>query len=471
MTTIARRTHCTRMQAIVRIMVGLWFLLLMSASFCDAAAADKGMRITTFSVEITPRLGRPVGLGFIPIFQTTEHPLLARGILLRDAGTACVICTLDLMEVHNESYDLLRQTIAAASDVPESHVALHCIHQHTAPAISTSAQRLELSADDPRRIATAMYLAESAQKLSVAIRASRKHWQRVDRLGTGRAVVDRVASNRRLEQADGSIRGRSSSTKSAPELRLLPEGLIDPWVRTISFEDGDRPIVQLHYYASHPQSYYSDGRVSYDVPGILRERLEIQTGAFQLYLTGCGGDVAFGKYNDGSPAARSALTARLQAGVQRSLASLKRQPVEPLIWSVEPLRFPLRTDPAFSETTNRQILNNPSAGTSRRRKAAIALAWIERVKSGKPVELSCLAIGRVKLLHLPGEPFVQYQLAAQRMRPNQFICVAGYGDCGMGYIGGDRIFTDRGGYEQTYAFAGPSEQLLLATIEKLLAGK
>jgi hypothetical protein len=54
------------------------------------------------------------------------------------------------------------------------------------------------------------------------------------------------------------------------------------------------------------------------------------------------------------------------------------------------------------------------------------LAWIERVQSGKPVELSCLSIGQVKMLHLPGEPFVQYQLAAQKMLPDQFVCVVGW---------------------------------------------
>ena len=47
------------------------------------------------------------------------------------------------------------------------------------------------------------------------------------------------------------------------------------------------------------------------------------------------------------------------------------------------------------------------------------------------------------------QAFVQYQLAAQKMQPNRFVCVAGYGDCGMGYIGGDRIDTDGGGYEQS----------------------
>ena len=45
------------------------------------------------------------------------------------------------------------------------------------------------------------------------------------------------------------------------------------------------------------------------------------------------------------------------------------------------------------------------------------------------------------------------------MQPNDFVWIAGCGDCGMGDIGGDRIFTDQGGYEQTDAFLAPGEQL------------
>ena len=37
---------------------------------------------------------------------------------------------------------------------------------------------------------------------------------------------------------------------------------------------------------------------------------------------------------------------------------------------------------------------------SQRRKAAIALAWIHRAESGKPVELSCLTIGFAGGIHI-----------------------------------------------------------------------
>ena len=429
---------------------------------------DDGLRITTFSADITPSLGQPVGLGFIPLLQTAEHPLLARGILLQDAGASCVICTLDWMEVHNESYDFLRQRIGEAAGVPASHVALHCLHQHTAPAISTAAQRWQLKETDPRRIASAEYLLDVSNRVAAAIHTSQTNWRQVMRIGSGRATVERVASSRRIERTDGSIQGRGSNTKSSPQLRELEEGLIDPWVRTVSLENNDGALVQIHYYASHPQSFYGDGRASYDVPGMIRARLERTSSVFQLYVTGCGGDVAFGKYNDGSRESRAEIAARLQDGIERSIAGLERHPVGRMEWSTEAVRLPLRTDDEFSEASNRRILDDPKSSESQRRKAAIALAWIERCGSGHPLELSCLSISHVQMLHLPGEPFVQYQLAAQQMRPDRFVCVAGYGDCGMGYIGGDRIFTDLGGYEQTYSFAGPCESLFIATIRTLL---
>ena len=47
---------------------------------------------------------------------------------------------------------------------------------------------------------------------------------------------------------------------------------------------------------------------------------------------------------------------------------------------------------------------------------------------------------------MPGELFVEYQLAAQDMRPGGFVAMAAYGDYGPGYIG-TRIAYSQGGYE------------------------
>jgi hypothetical protein len=72
------------------------------------------------------------------------------------------------------------------------------------------------------------------------------------------------------------------------------------------------------------------------------------------------------------------------------------------------------------------------------------------------------------VLHLPGEPFVEYQLHAQKLRPDAFVCVAGYGDGGPGYIPAAHAYLE-GGYEPTVALAGPeSEEILHRAIQKAL---
>ena len=72
------------------------------------------------------------------------------------------------------------------------------------------------------------------------------------------------------------------------------------------------------------------------------------------------------------------------------------------------------------------------------------------------------------MLHLPGEPFIHYQLLAQRSRKDDFVCVAGYGDGGMGYIPLRESYA-QGGYEPTWSFIVPeSEELLTKAIKELL---
>ena len=99
----------------------------------------------------------------------------------------------------------------------------------------------------------------------------------------------------------------------------------------------------------------------------------------------------------------------------------------------------------------------------------VVLRW-PNAKLGKPEtsSVSRLRIGPADLLHLPGEPFVEYQLHAQAAREDRFVAVAGYGEGGPGYICTDRAFAE-GGYEPTASSVGPpTEAILKAAIEELL---
>ena len=422
-------------------------------------------KIATFQCEITPPLGQPVGMGFIKTMETVEHPLMAKGVIVVDETAqphgVYVLCGLDLMEVHNSSYDVLRQQVAEAVGTTASRVAPHCLHQHTAPAFNRDVLQLKLGENHPRRVATAKYWEQTVGTISAAVKQAMGNLKPLTHLGTSQARVDRVASNRRIQQEDGTILMRSSRTKD-PALQAAPEGLIDPWLKTVTFYSGEIAVAQLHYYATHPQSFYNDKRVSWDTCGIARERLQQDSGVFQVYFTGCGGDIAMGKYNDGSLEARDQLTNRLYDAMQRSVAEVHRESIQHMRWDIEPFQFPPRTEPEFSlEASQRNLQENLVAATN--------ISFIRRRRAGQAVELNCLTINNLQILHLPGEPFVLYQLAAQRLSPTAFVAVAGYGDGGVGYIGSDRMYSDKGGYEQTYAFSGPCEQPLIEAIGKLLA--
>ena len=108
---------------------------------------------------------------------------------------------------------------------------------------------------------------------------------------------------------------------------------------------------------------------------------------------------------------------------------------------------------------------SPDEKPAKRNNAAFQLAWLKRRQ--RPIDFACLDLGRALVLHLPGEPFVEYQLKAQELRPDAFVCVAGYGDDGPGYIPTNRAYLE-GGYEPTVALAAPSEELMTGAIAKLL---
>jgi hypothetical protein len=433
-----------------------------------AAEPPGELRVATFAADVTPRLGEGPCIGFMPQVLRVEHPLYAKGVVLTDAGGTYVLCALDYVGVCNDTYDLFRKTIAAAAGTAPGRVAVQSLHQHTAPCLDANGQQL-LYRDKPVRLSNDLeFAAQTAGKVADAVREAAKKTRRVTHVGTSRAKVERVASNRRVVRPDGSIAVRLSACKD-PLLRQAPEGLIDPWLRTITFFDGGARVAQLHYYATHPQSFYGDGRITYDVPGIARERLEKESKVFQVHFTGCGGNVAMGKYNDGTPAARAALSERLYEAMARAAAHGERQPVTRIAWTTKAVEFPPRTEPEFSADACRKVLGQADKPFPERLKAAMLLAWIERVRSGRAVELSCLALGGVKIVHLPGEPFVEFQLAAQKAVPDSFVAVAGYGDCPMWYYGPDRIYTDRGGYEQTWSFTGPCERRINDAVAELLS--
>ncbi len=80
-----------------------------------------------------------------------------------------------------------------------------------------------------------------------------------------------------------------------------------------------------------------------------------------------------------------------------------------------------------------------------------------------------LQLGNARILHMPGELFVEYQLFAQHLRPDLFVAMAAYGDYSPGYIG-TRVAYPQGGYETGTAsrVAPDVEDVLVKALRDLL---
>jgi hypothetical protein len=418
-------------------------------------------RLARFACDVTVPMGHPLCGGWITPARSVTDPLEARGLVILGAGRPIVIGAIDWCELRNGAYDRWRNILAVAAGTDPERVALSCVHQHDAPMADLDAQALLDQARDTTPCVDADFLVLAAERSARALKDSIASAEPFDRVGVGRAKVDRVASARRVLGPDGKILYTRTSATRDPKAIAKPEGVIDPWLRTIAFFRGDRPLAAIHHYATHPMSRYGQGEVSADFAGLARRAWqEKHEGTHTLYLTGCAGDITAGKYNDGSPPMREVLRDRMIAAMEASWADVEPMPVtaKDLSFRVRPVRLPPREEASFGAVESRKVMEDPSQSVARRNNAAMRLAWLARLD--RPIDLTCLRIGRAALVHLPGEPFVAYQLRAQAMRPDLAVAIAGYGDGGPGYIPTAEVYA-QGGYEPTVALVGPGSEAIL----------
>ena len=454
-----RVAKCFLLAQVVAIIFATW---LSTASHTFGS----GLEVASFCCDVTPPLGHPLCGGWIKPLEAVDEPLLAKGILLSDGNSRYIICAVDWCLLQTGGYDMFQQKLALAVEIPPSHVAVQTVHQHNAPVADVNAQLLLNQVPGAPPHLNLDFMREVTDRVALAARNSLQQLQPFTHIGFGSSRVEQFASNRRVRLNDDKIHPRYSSTQD-PLMQAAPEGLIDPWLRTVTFFDGNRPLVRLHYYASHPQSFYGDGHATSDTVGLARQRLDREEGVTQIYFTGCAGNITAGKYNDGSPAARAVLADRIYAAMKRAIASSQRLPVTTLQWTTREVRLPLRKENEWVAETSRATMFDNNAQTVARLEAALNLAWIQRVQRRSGVEISRLTLGPVNLLHLPGEAFIEYQLYAQSLLPKQFVAVAAYGEGGPGYICTDASLGE-GGYEPTESrVAPPTEFLLKSAIARL----
>ncbi|WP_158856516.1 alpha/beta hydrolase family protein [Lunatibacter salilacus] len=429
----------------------------------DTLPASKMVKIATFDVDASPPIGSQ--LAYDPMEKNWDLGLKAKGIVLVGKGMPIVLCAVDWIGIANESQDAFKEGLARAAGTIPSRVAIHTLHQHDAPISDFGAEKILKDAGMDPQSFEGSFSRQLITNLEIAITDAMQNMKTVTHVGKGKAQVHQVASNRRIEGEDGKIVfSRTSSTRDST-MRAHPEGLIDPDVSLVSFWNGEEALAVLSYYAVHPQSYYLTKVANPDFPGVARFLRQMSLpDALHVHFNGAGANVTAGKYNDGSKENRLKLAERLADGMRRAWENTVKLPISAndLGWDFVPVSMEpkeglekIRTE---METQNHRWLTNN----------LMKLAWYNRQKEGKKIDISCLYVGDVRILHLPGELFVEYQLAAKEERTDLFVAMAAYGDYGPFYIGPASAYP-KGGYEINVSpVTEKAEAVLMGAIKNLL---
>lgn len=433
----------------------------------NASLAAEQLKVGFFEVDASPTIGAP--MAYDPCVEVLD-PLSLRGIVIVGADEPIVMCAVDWIGISNGAHQALKRQLAAAAKSRPERVAVHTLHQHDAPRCDFSAASLLAHHGIADSFFDVPWARAVFDRAAVAVRRAIDEAQPFNAIGVGMAEVKEVASNRRLLGEDGKVAATRYTACRDPELRAQPTGTIDPLLRSISLWMDDRPLVVLTYYATHPQSYYRTGKANPDFPGYARNSRQQITGIPHVHFNGAGGNVGAGKWNDGSPENRQILADKVAAAMQQAYDATQRQPItaQDIGWKSLPVQLPVAEHLDDAELVAQ--LQESAAAPGNYLRAATQLAWLRRAALRDTIDVACLRLGPVRVLHMPGELFVEYQLSAAAMRPDLFVAMAAYGDYGPGYIG-TAIAYEQGGYETspTASNVAPQvERVLVDAIRGLL---
>ena len=407
----------------------------VSAMQTADAKNSSGLKAVTFKVDVTPPVGAT--LAYVPN-ENIETPIYVSGIVLDDGKTRAVWVSCDYLYICGESYNVWTETIAKSADALPENVFHHSVHQHD--SIRWAPEYNPQEGEDGPVIVEPEYCEKSLKDVSEAIaKAVAGPWQSVGKLLTSETRVGGLAANRRLVDENGQFAHTRYSGRNSPTVQAWSVGKIDPILRTVCFENTEgQKIVALHFYATHPMAAYRRKMVSTDVPGrALRHVVENDDSvALNIYVSGCGGDVTFGKYNPSGIEGIELLGKRLGEAILHNLKHLEEQPLGPI--DVKRVVVEIPFNPSISPHTE-----YTGGHASERR---YLLKTLDRWRQSTVARMS---LGpRVHFLSFAfGEIFVDYQLYAQSLIPEHFLATAAFGNGVYWYIPTKEAFQENGGYE------------------------
>lgn len=399
-------------------------------------------RLATFKVDCTPPVGAVVGLNFQGGAELIRDPLYLRGYIFSDDNGKYLVASLDYCTLLHSAYEQLQAALAEGAGTSVEHTVIHCIHQHDAPLIDFEAAKYI----HPQAHLRFSWYSGVIDKCRQAAADALNDFVEITETGFSECRLHGYASNRRMPDKDGRIQVRLSRC-AEQALKDLPAGIIDPMLRTCAFKDIHGGIVAtMSFYATHPQVANTGNKFSADAPGEAVRLLEKEIPeATHAFFTGTGGNVTAGKYTSADDLEGNILKfgKKLADGISANINGMQWEAAANIAW--RQVSFPF---PAVRVDRNKLLaMLQKDHGHAA---SAAALLGADDFNPSPEYVINMFQSGSIRLVLLPGEPFVEYQLYIQSLIPDEFVAVAANCRDDFLYLPLANSFNETGGYETEY---------------------
>lgn len=439
------------------------------------------MKIGIGSADITPSIGMRTELFQNLKVDRIVTPLLLKVCLFENNGEKSAVVSADVMDFFDDSGSDIRNIISSIAGVPRKNIFMNSSHTHTAPYIYPSAQKylepfgtgfLDLEYYDFLLKGVELAALEALKNLETVVV---KH---------SRGKVEGVTSNRRLRMEDGSIEPRYGRG-ATPKLVAYPDGLIDPYVECLWFENMKGQVkYSILNYACHGTSYGQDTHICWDYMGFARSMVEEKTGAQAMFLQGCCGNLGPGKYTVHEPLEDAVLLGtRLAEAVLACYSEAKvMESGEMKVFNHE-IILKGRTTLGYDELKKKlgdEIIRvkQEQEKNMEGSQGAMIISYLERLLMLEkypdlniPSEIGLVKIGDIHMFFFPSECFIQYALKLKEQLAGKPVLVMSYTDCTLQYIPDSQAYEDRGGYETDpdwcYSEKGNGEKLVAEALRMI----
>lgn len=349
--------------------------------------------------DVTPSVGSQMSCfpiqGEPRIIEGIHDPLKIRALSLFGASESAVICSCDLTLINNDDVMEIRRRAAPLCGIAEDHIMINCVHSHSS---GENTLLFGGSRDDawPTTVREAIIeaIVDSARSASSAtvegarIDAPFNHNRRVLLNGKWEMVFDRDES--------------------------VTTGPTDPTLSALRFRPNAGPPVVWVNWTAHALTVGRTSRlISADYPGALSSMLSerLGDGTHVMVTNGCAGNVhPMRSMKEGFDVCDE-IGSKLAGAAARALDNATSIDAENLAVRSTTLHLQRREDP----------------------------------EGRVDVTVALLSLGDWAIGFLPGEPYVEFQLAFREAAPSPNAFINGYANGWVGYIPTQEAF-EQGGY-------------------------